>query len=111
MRYLEQLADNERIGGVVFVAGFTDDLGYRELKNFFETPLDFEKIKSRAGYFTAIHSDDDPYVPFKHGDILKEKLGAKLIVMHAMKHFSGAKVYNESCTSLPEVSRSIFDMV
>ena len=34
-------------------------------------------------------SDDDPYVPLEHGDIFKEKLGAKLVVEHHMKHFSG----------------------
>src|SRR3989344_6792515 len=44
LKYLENLADSEKIGGVVFVAGFTDDLGYSELKNFFEEPIDFEKI-------------------------------------------------------------------
>ncbi len=100
MRYLESLGREEKVGGVVFVAGFTDDLGYKELKNFFETPLDFEKIKSKAGYFTAIYSNDDPYVPVKQAGVLKEKLGAELIFKPGMKHFS-------DCTSLPEVSQSV----
>ena len=45
-RYLESLAPGQKIGGVVLVAGFTDDLGFKELKNFFTTEIQFEKIKS-----------------------------------------------------------------
>lgn len=110
MRYLESLAEGERIGGAVFVAGFTDNLGYKELENFFKKPLDFEKIKSKTNHFAAIYSDNDPYVPPKHADILKEKLGAELIFKPGMKHFSGPAVYKESCTSLPDVSQAILRM-
>lgn len=111
MRYLEALSEGEKIGGVIFVAGFTDDLKYQELKSFFKTPLDFAKIKSRAKHFVAIYSDNDPYVPVKHAEILKEKFGAELIFKPGLKHFSGPAVYEESCTSLPEVSQAITKMV
>lgn len=110
LRYLEQLKDNQKVGGVVMVAGFTDDLGYEELKNFFETPIDFEKIKTKTNHFVAIHSDNDPHVPLKQGDIFKEKLGAKLIVKHDMGHFSGPVDDTKSITSLPEVSEAILGM-
>lgn len=110
LRYLEKLKKKQKIGGVVFVAGFTDNLGYKELKNFFEKPLDFEKIKSKAKHFVAIHSDNDPYVPLKHGDVFKEKLGAELIVKHNMKHFSGEVDNEKSCTSLPEVTKAIIKL-
>lgn len=111
MRYLEALPEGEKVGGVVFVAGFTDDLGYKELKSFFKTPLDFVKIKSRAGHFVAIYSDNDPYVPVKYAKILRGKLGAELIFKPGLKHFSGPAVYEESCTSLPEVSQAITKMI
>ena len=111
MRYLESLSEGEKIRGVVFVAGFTDNLEYKELDSFFEAPIDFEKIKSKASYFTAIYSDNDPYVPTKHADIFKEKLGAELIFKPGMKHFSGQAVYKENCTSLPDVSQAIFKMI
>lgn len=110
LRYLEQLEEGKRVGGVVLVAGFTDNLGYDELKNFFETPIDFKKIKTKSNHFAAIHSDNDPYVPLKHGDIFKEKLGARLIVKHDMGHFSGAVDDTKSITSLPEVSEAILGM-
>lgn len=110
LRYLEQLKEKQKIGGAVLVAGFTDDLGYEELKNFFETPIDFEKIKTKANHLVAIHSDNDPYVPLKHGDIFKEKLGAEVIIKHEMGHFSGPADRTESITSLPEVAEAIRSM-
>ncbi len=110
MRYLEDLSDNQKVGGVVFVAGFTDDLGYEELKNFFEKPVNYGKIKSKSSYFVAIHSDDDPYVSLKYGDIFKNELGAKVIIKRNMKHFSGVIDDEKSCTSLPEVTKSILEM-
>lgn len=48
MRYLEQLPANVKIGGIVFVAGFTHNLGFEELTNFFTTALDFDKIKATS---------------------------------------------------------------
>ncbi len=110
MRYLEGLPENLRIGGAIFVAGFTDNLGFEELENFFETELDFATIKSRAKKFVIIHSDNDPYVEYpKYADILQEKLGAELIFKPGEEHFSG-EVEGEAtraCASLPEVSKSI----
>ncbi|KKQ67091.1 MAG: hypothetical protein US86_C0001G0018 [Candidatus Daviesbacteria bacterium GW2011_GWA2_38_24] len=107
LRYLEHLEEGKKVGGVVMVAGFTDDLDYEELKNFFETPIDFEKIKTKSKHFTAIHSDNDPYVSLRHGDIFKEKLGAELIVKYNMGHFSGPVDDTKSVTSLPEVVEAI----
>src|SRR5690606_24894935 len=34
MRYLESLPEGTQVGKVVLVAGFTDQLGFRELENF-----------------------------------------------------------------------------
>lgn len=93
LRYLETLGDIQRIAGAIFVAGFTDDLeypGYKgELSSFFKSKMSWQKLKKICQKFFAIHSDNDPWVPLKHGNILKEKLGAELIVMYDMKHFSG----------------------
>lgn len=107
LRYLEQLPKGKKIGGAILIAGFTDDLGFDELKNFFTTPIDFEKIKSKANSFVAIHSDNDPYVDVKYGKIFKEKLGADFIIKQNMGHFSGPVDNEESCISLPDVASSI----
>lgn len=111
LRYLESLKENQKVGGVVLVAGFTDNLGFEELNNFFESPIDFAKIQSKAKHLVAIHSDNDPYVDVKYGDIFKEKLRAEVIIKHHMGHFSGAADNEESCVSLPDVSKAIEKMV
>ena len=110
LRYLEQLDENEKVGGVVLVAGFTDDLDYKELMNFFQTPIDFAKIKSKAKKFVIIASDDDPYVPIKYADVLSKNLGPDKIIRHKMGHFSGKVDNSTSITSLPDVSQSILKL-
>lgn len=111
MRYLETLSENQKIGGVVFVAGFNENVGYDEIQSFFETPVDLEKIEGRVkNGFVAIHSDDDPYVDLKYADVFKEKLGAEIIIKHNAKHFSGAIEDEKSCTQLPDVVLSIEKM-
>lgn len=108
MRYLETLEEDEKIGGVIMVAGFTEDLGFSEIKNFFEKPFDFSKIKSRVknGIY-AIQSDNDPYVDLRFADILKKKLGAEVIVKHGASHFSGAIEGEKTCSQLPDVIQII----
>lgn len=107
LRYLETLPENVVLGGVVLVAGFIDDIGYPELENFFDSPLDFERIRKKAKKFVFIHSDNDPYVPLKHGEVLKEKLNGQLIIKEGMKHFAGPEIYKENCTDLPDVVSAV----
>jgi uncharacterized protein len=112
MRYLENLSGDEKIGGVVFVAGYSNindpKLDFEELKNFFEAPVDLEKIKNKSkNGFIAIHSDNDPYVDLKYADIFREKLGAEIIIKHGMKHFSGAIEGEKACLELPDVVQSV----
>lgn len=93
LRYLESLKQNQKVGGVILVAGFGEDLDYKgykgELTSFYEKPIDFEKIKKASKKFIAIHSTDDPYVDIKNNKLFVEKLGAESIIMDNMKHFSG----------------------
>ncbi len=108
MRYLETLATNQYIDKAIMVAAFTDQLGFRELENFFETPLDFQYIKSRSKRgFTVIQSDNDPYVAVQYGTRLQEELGAKLIIKHGLDHMSGAANGEQSCTELPDVAENV----
>ncbi|MBR9680783.1 MAG: hypothetical protein GOU98_03080 [Candidatus Altiarchaeota archaeon] len=87
MRFLETLPKGIKAKTVVMVAGFSDDLGYQKISSFFQTELDWEKIKNSCENFVAIFSDDDPHVPLKHADIFMEKLGAKIIIKKGRKHF------------------------
>lgn len=110
LRYLEDLTPEQKIGGAVLVAGFTDDLGFEELKNYFEEPLNFEKIKSICPNFICIHSDNDPFVPMKHSGIFKDKLNAQIIVKHQMGHFSGEVDNEKSCTELPDALEAVLSI-
>lgn len=104
MRYLEQLPQGQKVGGVVLVAGFTDDLGFPELSNFYQTSLDFATIREKSVKgFVNIHSDDDQYVPLRNSHELKKHLGGEAIILHAKGHFSGPLDNEDSCTELPEV--------
>lgn len=107
LRYLETLKESETVGGVVLVAGFGHDLDYEgyngELSSFFRIPVDWEKIKSHCKKFVAIHSDDDPWVSLEHNSLFRDKLGARAIVEHNMKHFSGDDNINELPVALESV--------
>ena len=74
LRYLETLKKNQKVGGAILVAGFTSNLGYKELQSFFKTPINWKKIKAQCKKFIAIHSDNDPYVSLHYANFFKEKL-------------------------------------
>ncbi|MAF81164.1 hypothetical protein CL628_04090 [bacterium] len=103
LRYLETLTTDQAIGAAVFVAGFTDDLGYTELANYFTTPLQYPTYREHCDRFVGIFSDDDPHVPVAQADIFREKLNAEIIVKEKMGHFSGPVDDESSCRQLPEV--------
>ncbi|QQG39200.1 MAG: serine hydrolase family protein [Candidatus Woesearchaeota archaeon] len=99
LHYLQDLPENVSVGGVVMVAGWTDDLGMNELKNFFENPIDWNKVKAHCKNFVYVYSDNDPYVSTFNADVFKEKLGARLILEKGKKHFS----FEEGISELPTV--------
>lgn len=101
LRYLENLPEEQQVGGVVLVAGFTDNMGYEVFSDFFTKPLDFEGIKSKARNFTVIISDDDPYIDMKYGYELRDKLNGELIIKNGLKHMS------QGCNALPDVAGAI----
>lgn len=104
LRYLEALPEGERVGRAIFVAGFTDQLGFKELENFFENRLNYRKIKFKSkNGFVVIQSDDDPFVSGQYGARLQEELDAKLVIKHGAKHMSGAIDSEGACGELPEV--------
>ena len=103
LRYLESLK-GQVVGGAVLVAGFSDNLGFKEIDSFFAKPLDWKKIKSRCSKFTAIDSNTDRYVPLRHAKIFREKLGAEAVVVKKMGHFSRVK-------ELPVVLEAVLKMV
>ena len=103
MRYLEKLSDNEKVGGVVFVAGWlnltdeTWDENYtKEIADeWINTPINFEKIKKHTNNFVEIASDNDPYVDLSNTELFRNNLGAKIVVLENKGHISGEDGVNE----------------
>jgi predicted alpha/beta hydrolase family esterase len=105
LRYIESLQKDEKVGGAVLVAGFTHltDEAYEDeedpliAKPWLETKINWKTILKHTKKFTAIFSDNDPYVPLTDTKIFKKNLGAKIIIEHDKKHFSG----DDGITELP----------
>ena len=104
LRYIETLDKNQKIGGAVLVAGFSDNLGFKELDSFFSKPIDWEKIKSRCNRFVSIISTNDKYVPARHGKIFQERFGAEL-VKERMGHFSRVKELPSALEAVLRISK------
>lgn len=85
---LQSLMPGTVVKKCILVGSFKDDLGWPNLKGLFETPLDFEEIKTHCPHFLFIHSDDDPYCPLDHAQYLSTELGGTLKVIPGQKHFS-----------------------
>jgi uncharacterized protein len=95
MRYLEQLPQNKRIGGAVFVAGWfeLDNLESEEeksiAKQWLEKPIDFSKLKDKLGKLVVILSSNEPYgCVSENSKIFRQKLGAEVIIEKEKGHFT-----------------------
>lgn len=122
LKYLESLPANQKAGGVVLVGGFSEAIGFEKLSSFTKKPLDYEKVKSSLNLRTrarginssgdgkllkkrivAIHSTDDKTVSYKFSEIIRDKLGAKLITLRGAGHINAKSGYFK----LPEALESI----
>lgn len=94
IRYLETLREGEKIGGAVFVAGFTRPLTGLESdeeeaigREWTQTPIDFSLVRPRLGRSVALFSDNDPWVPVANIEDFREKLGSEIIIQSGRGHF------------------------
>ncbi len=86
LRFLETLGEGEETGGAVLVAPWLhlNTAAYRSQSRmdiaapWLETPIQWAKVLSHTKNFSAIFSDNDPYVPIADSKIFKEKLGADI---------------------------------
>lgn len=95
LRYLESLAEGEKIGGAVLVAGFLEPIEYAELDSFFATPFDFEKIRGKIRKIISIHSGNDQVVPIENSQSMKDNLGAEQIIVQNAGHFNEGDGFTE----------------
>lgn len=104
LRYLETI--DTPIAGCVFVAGFAEDVGFKEHASFFSKPLNWSKIRKNCGKFACIYSDNDPYVPIERIEAFKRELNAKTVLIKNAGHFGR----EENCLKLPEVLELVLEI-
>lgn len=100
LHLLQNLPAQSKLQTAVLVGAFTweqvDDPAWAAEKEFFESqlrdifeePFDFDKIKSKAKHFLCVHSDNDPYCDPKRAEKLAKKLGGEYIEIAGGQHFS-----------------------
>ena len=94
---LQRLPGDLIIQKAILVAGFIDDKLTEKLfkvvpkihyKKLFPKRWDWRKIRKSCQEFIIFHAPTDPYVQMRHAKILRDILGAKLIVIADGQHFS-----------------------
>lgn len=88
MDLLQHLPAGTKVDTCMLVAALKDNLGWENLEELFDDPLDFSKIKSRAKRFIVFQSDDDPYVPIEDGEYIARQLDGEFVPKKNEKHFS-----------------------
>ena len=99
LRFLEQLGENIKIGGCVFIAGWFNLTGLNKDEERIAQPwlkekINFDKIRKHCNNFLAIFSDNDSLVPLANEKIFKEKLGAKTLIKKSQGHFDETENLN-----------------
>ncbi len=85
---LQSLPKDIIIKRIILVAAFKNDLGWDSLKELFEEPFDFERIKKHVKEVTLLHADNDPYIGLDQAEYLADVLDGELIILKGQKHFS-----------------------
>lgn len=68
-----------------------------------EQPIDYDKVKERAGRIIGLFSDNDRWVPLINERMFRQRLGAETRVFHERGHFSGS----EGTRHIPEVLEAL----
>lgn len=95
LRFLESLPLNKKVGKVIMLTpwvkliNLSGDTEWRIAGPWLETPIDFEKVKTKVKFFVAIFSDNDKWVPLEENrKFFEEKLSPQIIVEHAKGHLT-----------------------
>lgn len=105
LKFLESLPEDQKAVGAVLVGGFSEPIGSEKLNTFTEKPLDYEKVKSVCKNIIAIHSTDDPAVPYKFAEIIRDKLEAELITLEGAGHINHRSGYFELPKALEAIHK------
>lgn len=106
-RYFQILPPGTKVKTVILVAPwiklteetFKESEDSRQIvAPWYETPIEYEKVKEMAESWTAIFSDNDPWVSYEDNyGVYKDKLSAEIILEHGKGHFTK----DEGVTEIP----------
>ncbi len=107
LRALENLAQTPIRAMITVATPFTATVSIRAYIDFFQAPIDWDKLRRSAGRFITIQSKNDPLVPFDHVSRYKEVLDSKLVLTEKDGHFrdkTAPAVWQELEKLLPKQS-------
>ena len=90
-QYLQSLPESEKVGGCLFVAGFGKGIGYSEIAEFYQSPLNVDKVRQHTENLVTLFSEDDEVVPLDKGIEFQQEIGAKLVIEKNAGHFDNYK--------------------
>lgn len=106
LRFFETLENGKRVAKVIFVApwmklaNLSGEEEWEIAKLWLETPIDFNKVKTKANTFIALFSDNDQWAPLEENvEIFREKLSPKKVILKNKGHFDESN----GVTELPEI--------
>jgi len=102
VKYLESLAKNTKIGGCIFVAGFSFSQ-FKEIKDFYRRNFDINKVKEHCDNFTCIYSDNDKGISVKVSEEFADLLEARKILLKGKGHFTKDDGVTELSSALKEL--------
>jgi predicted alpha/beta hydrolase family esterase len=102
----------KNIIGAVLVAGpcrleKQHDKNRSKLSSFLSISPDFTKIKKTGKKFVVIHADNDPIVPFAHGEFYRDQLGCPLVKIKNGGHLNGSAGF----VKLPQALKVVQEML
>jgi len=109
--YLDKFG--HKVDTVVLIAALNNDWrNNRKRRNeyyadFFDYPVDTEKIKKLANKFIVVHSKDDDHIDYRQGKEIARELGAKLITSKNMGHFCGEERAEENAKCFLKIIKSV----
>ncbi|NTV31137.1 hypothetical protein HGA91_04150 [candidate division WWE3 bacterium] len=110
LRYLATFFTPLTLGGVILVTPWLNltqaaTQGVEQIAApWLTTPINMGRIRSHRIRYTAIFSDNDPFVPITDAEIFRYQLGAKIVVEKSAGHMTT----QDNIVEVPSVLEAVF---
>lgn len=84
-------AEKHKLGASILIGTYYTDLGYEDEKTsgYFDTPWNWEKIKTNQNWTAIFASTDDPYIPIEEPRNIRDQLESAYFEFSDKGHFGG----------------------